>query len=178
MFPLAPFIGAVLAVLVAIAAFTDLRARRIPNWLAMAGICLGLCLNWFLYGNPGLKNAGLGFGVALIVYLPLFLIRGIGAGDVKLMAAIGSLAGPGNWLRIFIATALLGGLVAIAFILHRGAVGRALNNIGQILTSPFRGQAPYHDNPELDVTSGQAMSLPHGVVIAFATILYVFWEMS
>jgi prepilin peptidase CpaA len=176
MFPLAPFVAVALAALAGVAAVTDMDSRRIPNWLTAAGVLVGFALNIFLYGSTGLKNSGYGLGLAILVYLPLFLLRGMGAGDVKLMAAIGALAGPGNWLRIFILTALIGGLVAVAFILYRGALGRACKNIGRILLSAFRGRAPYQDAPELDVTSGRGLSLPHGAVIALGTFLYIFIE--
>ena len=174
MFTLAPFMAYVLVVVAGIAAFTDIRERRIPNWLSAAGILCGFSLNIFLYGQPGLKNAGLGLGIALLIYFPLFFIKGMGAGDVKLMAAIGALAGPGNWLRIFILTALIGGAFAIAVILYRGFLRRTFKNIGRILMSPFHGQLPYHGNPELDVTSGAGLSLPHGAIIALGTFLFVF----
>lgn len=178
MFPLAPFVAVVLSGVAGIAACTDMYNRRIPNWLTAAGVVIGFALNIFLYGQAGLKNAGLGLGLALLIYLPLFIIRGMGAGDVKLMAALGALAGPGNWLRIFIFTAVIGGIVAVGVISYRGFLRRAIRNIGQILASPFRGSAPYRDNPQLDVTSGAGLSLPHGAVIALGTFIYVFISAS
>ena len=174
MFTLAPFVAAVLALVAMIACVTDIRSRRIPNWLTAIGILAGFSLNIFLYGLPGLKNASLGVGIALLVYFPLFCVKGMGAGDVKLMAAIGALVGPGNWLRIFIFTALIGGAIALALILYRGFLNRTLHNVGHILMSPFRGRLPYQDNPELDVTSGAGLSLPHGAVIALGTFFFVF----
>lgn len=174
MFPLAPFTAVVAAAVAGVAAVTDMHARRIPNWLCALGLVIGFSLNPFLYGLDGLKHAGYGFGLAMLIYLPLYILRGMGAGDVKLMAAMGAIAGPANWLRIFILTALLGGIIAVFVILYRGFLGRALRNMGSILLSPFRGKAPYQDNPELDVTSGAGLSLPHGAVIALGTYLYVF----
>lgn len=174
MFPLAPFVAVILAGVVAIAAATDMHERRIPNWLCASGVLIGFSLNAFLYGLPGLKHAAFGLALALLIYLPLYIVRGMGAGDVKLMAALGALAGPANWLRIFFLTAILGGIVAIIVIFYRGALGRAARNVGRILVSPFRGEAPYKSTPELDVTSGAGLSLPHGAVIALGTFLYVF----
>lgn len=174
MFTLAPFVAAVLTLVAMIASVTDIRSRRIPNWLTAFGILAGFSLNIFLYGLPGLKNASLGVGIALLVYFPLFCVKGMGAGDVKLMVAIGALVGPGNWLRIFIFTALIGGAIALVLILYRGFLNRTLHNVGHILMSPFRGRLPYQDNPQLDVTSGAGLSLPHGAVIALGTFLFVF----
>ena len=73
MFTLAPFMAYVLVVVAGIAAFTDIRERRIPNWLSAAGILCGFSLNIFLYGQPGLKNAGTRPGHRTPHILPPFL---------------------------------------------------------------------------------------------------------
>lgn len=174
MFPLAPFIAVVLAAVASIAATTDMRDRRIPNWLVGSTLLIGFVLNVFLYGIPGLKNAALGLGISLVVYVPLYVLRAMGAGDVKLMAAIGALTGPGHWLRIFFLTALLGGLAALVLIASRGSAGRAVRNLGLIAKNLASGHPPYHNAPELDVTSGAGLSLPHGAVIALGAFLYIF----
>jgi prepilin peptidase CpaA len=178
MFPLSSWVAGALGLVVAVAAYTDMRERRIPNWLAGSGLVLGVGLNFYLYGIEGLKNSGFGICLALGIYFPLFALRAMGAGDVKLMGAIGAMVGPGNWLRIFILTALIGGVVALIVILHQGAVGKALKNVGRIVTSSLRGQAPYEKHPELDVTSGKGLSLPHGAVIALGAMLYIFLNMA
>src|SRR5206468_6742745 len=108
-----------LALLVLVAAVYDLRFRRIPNWLNLSGIILGFGLNAFLFQWSGTAKAGEGMLLAVAVYLPLYVLRGMGAGDVKLMAAVGALVGPGNWFEIFIATALLGGAAAGVFALTK-----------------------------------------------------------
>lgn len=77
----------------AAASWFDLRERRVPNWLCAAGFALGVALDW--------RGGLLGSGLALSVYAPLYFLRGVGAGDVKLMAAMGALAGPVNWLGVF-----------------------------------------------------------------------------
>jgi prepilin peptidase CpaA len=174
MFPLAPFVAVVLAVVTSIAAGTDIQERRIPNWLVGSTLLVGFALNGFLYGMPGFRNAGLGLGMALLIYLPLYVLRAMGAGDVKLMAAIGALTGPGHWMRIFFLTALLGGLAALVLIASRGSAGRALRNLGLIAKNIASGHPPYHNAPELDVTSGAGLSLPHGAVIALGAFLYIF----
>src|SRR4051812_29537661 len=91
-----------LGLIVLLAAVFDIRSRRIPNWLVGFGLVWGVSMNTFLFGLPGLKSALLGIAVASLIYFPLFLVRGMGAGDVKLMMAIGSLVGPAMWFRIFI----------------------------------------------------------------------------
>src|SRR3954452_3354792 len=105
-----------LIAIVLVAAIYDLRFRRIPNWLNLSGVILGLAVNTFLFGRHGLILALLGIASSLVIYVPLYLIRGMGAGDVKLMAAVGAVAGPWNWFGIFLATALLGGIVSLLFV--------------------------------------------------------------
>jgi len=94
-----PPITQVLLLLVVIpAAFFDIRQRRIPNWLVLTGVVAGIGLNTFLfYDNPspvsGLWFSLQGLGIAFLVYFPLYLLRGMGAGDVKLMGAVGAIVG-------------------------------------------------------------------------------------
>jgi prepilin peptidase CpaA len=72
-----------------VGAFTDVRNRRIPNWLTYNGILLALAVRTALAGWPGLKNSFEGVVLGGGIFLLLFLLRGMGGGDVKLMAAAG-----------------------------------------------------------------------------------------
>jgi prepilin peptidase CpaA len=162
-----------LALLVIPAALFDSRERRVPNWLALAGVVLGIGLNSFLYETPGLWFSLKGLGLAFVIYFPLYLLRGMGAGDVKLMAAVGAISGWANWLGIFVLTSLLGGLIAIVLVLAKGRVRRTLANIGTIFMNLRLRQAPYQGNPQLDVRSEQGMRLAHAVVVAFGTLAFL-----
>src|SRR5215831_17994976 len=102
----------VLLSLVVAAGVYDILYRRIPNWLVASGLAVGIALNLFLFGWTGLKSSLLGIGLAMAVYFPLYLLRGMGAGDVKLMMAVGAIVGPGTWFGILIFTGILGGVVA------------------------------------------------------------------
>lgn len=164
---------ALLLVTILVAAYFDLRFRRIPNWLVLSAILLALALNTFLFALPGLRTAGLGLGLAFAVYFPLYLLRGMGAGDVKLMMAIGALVGPGPWFLIFICTGLLGGVVGLIVLFARGRFRQSLWNIAFLLNRLVHFQAPYAGNPELDIRSGKGLRLPHGVVIALGTIAFL-----
>ncbi|MDQ6699321.1 MAG: A24 family peptidase [Acidobacteriota bacterium] len=156
--------------LVAIAAIYDLRFRRIPNWLNLAGLVCGLAVNSYLSGLQGLGRAGLGLALGFLLYFPLFLLHARGAGDVKLLAAIGSITGPGNCFAIFIITAILGGVVAIVLLLIKGRLRKTLWNITWILRDLSQFRAPYSTSPELDVNNSEAVRLPHAAVIALGTL--------
>jgi prepilin peptidase CpaA len=163
----------VLLVLVAIAAGYDLRFRRIPNWLCAAGVIAGFTLNGSSAGLSGLRTAALGFGLALLIYVPLFILRAMGGGDVKLMAAVGAMTGPSHWLAIFLITAITGGLVAVLLLIWKGGLGRALRNTGFILWELAHLRKPYTSRQELDIGHPEAISLPHGAVIALGCGLFL-----
>jgi prepilin peptidase CpaA len=170
---LSPMLRALLAFLVIAAAVFDFRYRKVPNWLTLSGVVAGIALHSFLYQTPGLLASLKGLGLALLIYLPLYLLRAVGGGDVKLMAAVGAIAGPMHWLAIFLLTALIGGVVALVVVAMKHRFRRTARNVLAIVTSLGRGQAPYAENPELDVGSQQAMRLPHAVVIAAGTLVFL-----
>jgi prepilin peptidase CpaA len=169
-----PYIVWTMAGVTAIAAATDLRARIIPNWLVVTGLVLGFGLNTFLYGWAGLWSAFLGFGLALALYVPLFLLRAMGGGDVKLMAALGALAGPKDWFTIFVLASVLGGVFALGLLFLRNSLGTTFHNIGHIISNLLRFRAPFAANPNLDIGSPKAITMPHGVAIAAGTFAFLF----
>lgn len=170
---LPPAVEIVLAILVLAAAIYDFRYRRIPNWLVLTGICAGFALNGFFFGLGGLGRAAAGFGLAAAIYLPMFALRAMGGGDVKLMVAVGSLAGASNWFALFLITAIVGGIMAVGLLLFRGGFSRTVLNVLRIPRALLRLRAPYRDHPELDITHSDAVTLPHGVSIAVGTLLFI-----
>lgn len=162
-----------LLLLVCIAAAYDLRYRRIPNWLVVSGLMSAAVLQFTLHGRRGLQESALGFGLALLIYVPLYLLRAMGGGDLKLMAAVGALMGPEHWFSLFLVTAILGGVLAILLLIWTGRVRTGLRNVGRILASLARGHAPYRQHPEIDIASPSAATLPHGAVIAAGAICYL-----
>jgi prepilin peptidase CpaA len=156
------------------AAVYDVRYRKIPNWLSLAGIVLGLAIN-FGIGPPegGVLFALQGFAVGFGVYMALYVIRAMGAGDVKLMGAVGALVGWERWFGIFLVTAIIGGVMAFVLVLFRGRLKRTLFNVGFILSELKHGRPAYVGKEELDVRTQKGVSLPHGAVIAISTIFYI-----
>ncbi|MDP9055379.1 MAG: prepilin peptidase [Acidobacteriota bacterium] len=163
-----------LGILVAIAAVFDIRFRRIPNWLVLAGIIAGLAWNSSVAGWSGLGRGAAGLGLGFILYFPLYLIRARGAGDVKLLAAVGAVTGPGNCLWIFLLTAVLGGLIALVMLMFRGRVRKTFFNVGWIIQDLLHFRAPYRSSDELDVTTTKGLRLPHGAMIAVGAVAFIY----
>jgi prepilin peptidase CpaA len=171
MLPLIVRIG--LVALVLSAAVYDFRYRRIPNWLNLSGLILGFGLNVLSFQLYGVTKAAEGMLLASAVYLPLYFLRGMGAGDVKLMAAVGALVGPRNWLEIFLATALMGGAAAGLLALIKGRLTDTLCNVYFLLKDLLCLRAPYRTNPQLDFRAPASLSLPHGVLIALGSCMFL-----
>jgi len=162
-----------LVILFAAAAF-DVVYRRIPNWLTVTGLVLGLAMN-SLIGPPeaGILFALKGFGLAFAVYVALYAVRAMGAGDAKLMAAAGAILGWERWAGLFFVTALVGGVMAILLVVARGRLKTTLFNVGFILTELKSGRPAYMKREELDVRNPKSVGLPHGAVIAVSAVFYM-----
>jgi prepilin peptidase CpaA len=117
------------------AAAIDLRIRRVPNVLT-AGIALvGLGIAAMGLGRVGIWLALAGCLVGLALMLPGYLIGAMGGGDVKLLAAVGTLLGPGATLRAFVASAIAGGLIAIVVAWRRGRLTATVAGTAMLVTS-------------------------------------------
>ena len=163
-----------LAVIAMVAAVYDVRYRRIPNWLTLSGVLVGLGMNSI--HNTARYNwrwALMGLGLAFLVYFPLYLLRGMGAGDVKLMAAIGATVGPVNWFVIFVLSNVLGGAAAVVLLLSKGRVLRTFSNLGYMLSELAHLRPPYMRKEELDVRSAKAVTMPHGLAIAVGSFVFL-----
>ena len=119
----------------AAAVVIDVRTRKIPNWLtgAIAGAGFGLA-----FGGGGVSpwNATLGLVLGLALMLPGHVIGATGAGDVKLMAAVGAFLGPSLEFRAFLYSALAGGIFALAVAVRRGRLADTVLGTAQLVTAP------------------------------------------
>src|SRR3982750_2902867 len=158
---------------VLVAGAYDARYRKIPNWLSLSGLILGLGINTLLSGWGGLGAAALGFGLAMLIYTPIYLVRGMGAGDVKLMAAIGAIVGPHDWLGIFIATALVGGVVSLTAVVIKKRTHQTLLNLATILSELLQFPPPAKTDSRLDVRNPNALRMPHALNIAAGCIAFL-----
>jgi prepilin peptidase CpaA len=165
----------ILMLLLTAAAVCDYRAHRIPNWLVLSGALFGVIYNTALPPSPHdnilFPLAGLGLG--LLLFLPLYLIRAMGAGDVKLLAMVGAFLGPGDTFHAALASMIVGGVLAIVSVLVRGTARRMFHNLVSLFQLGFLG-ALAGSTPSLQITAGaSAGKLPYGVAIAFGTIGYL-----
>lgn len=151
--------------LILIAAITDLRWRRIPNWLTLAALIPGLALH---LSQGTLRQAGLGCLLAAIIYLPLWLAGGRGGGDVKLMATLGIILGPTIWIQLFVLTAFIGALWALILVIAKRRLLQTLKNIFEILRSLLTGRKPTHQ-----LGSQGAIAIPHAAIVALAMLAWL-----
>ena len=119
-------------VLAAIACWTDLRTRRIPNVLTFGAAGAGLVFH-LLFSGSGPLTALAGWIIGVLLFSPLFLLRGRGAGDLKLLGALGAWLGPLMAVRIGICSTLANGVLAIVVALAHGYAGHALRNVWLLL---------------------------------------------
>lgn len=115
------------------ACVTDVRSRRIPNVLTLGGAAAALVFHAVTAEGAGIGTAAMGWLVGTAVFLPFFLLGGMGAGDVKLMAALGAWLGPAEAFAIAIYASLVGGVLALGVALATGYLRTAFRNVGGLL---------------------------------------------
>lgn len=155
------------------AAVIDLRSKRVPNWLTTLSALLAVGLNFYAYGTPGILLSLKGAGLALLFYLPLYLLHAMGAGDVKLIGAVGAAVGPENSAVILLLTAFFAALSALVVIARTRSLRWTLGNVGAILRSGARLRLPYEEMPALDVAHPEAIAIPHAVAIALGAGVFL-----
>jgi prepilin peptidase CpaA len=157
-----------LIALVIIGAWSDLRTRKIPNSITASGAVVGLVLHGFYGGFYGAIQSVAGAAFGLAIFLALYAAGGMGAGDVKLFAAVGAFTGPRALVLIFAFTGLLGGIAALAFSLYRGRLRQTLTRTGELLID--MGRLRLH---EMRASAGapESLRLPYGAVIAGGTLI-------
>lgn len=157
----------ILLVLVATAAISDLAVRKIPNKLLLAAWCAVLGLHLMQVMPTGLA-AGLGGAVlGLALFMPLYAVRGMAAGDVKLMATVGLFLGPYETLRACVLTWCIGGVMALLIIVVTRRWSAAYRNLRQLLLPLLLRSVPAQ--PKL--ATGQSVgAMPYGLAIALSTL--------
>lgn len=124
----------ILMCVLGLALWCDIASRRIPNRLVVAMLIIGATANFLAAdsqaaGLPGLIRSSLGALVGLAVMLPLYLCRAMGAGDAKLMAAVGAFLGPMPTLGAALLTFVAGGVLSLVVALWSRSLMRVLANL-------------------------------------------------
>jgi len=166
---LKPAILAGALLLAILAGWTDLRSRRIPNWLTVSGAAVGVVANTVLGGWAGLKTSLLGLVLGLGLLLPLVLLRSLGAGDWKLSGALGAFTGPTVLIDLLIGSVFVAGLMALALVIYKGRMRQTLRNIGHILVSLVTFQLP---GSRVSLDNPDSLKVPYGVALALTVVLY------
>jgi prepilin peptidase CpaA len=146
----------------------DWSTRRIPNWLTVPAFFTGIFVSWYMFGWRGALHSLEGAAVALGLLLPLVLMRGLGAGDWKLMGAVGAFLGPVMTLFVLLASVLISGLMALISMMQAHKVVSTLRNLWTLL----RGFMVFgfRKNPEISLDNPGLLKLPFGVAVAIGTL--------
>ena len=157
------------AIIVAgIACFTDLRSRRISNRLVITGLVAGCFLNTLRGGWTSLGWSLAGALLGLALFLPFFALGGMGAGDVKLLACLGSILGPHDLVAVALVGALIGGVMALVVAAASGRLLATLRGIGQLFAFWISGGL--RPSPVLNLGNPGALKIPYAVPVAAGTL--------
>ena len=167
-----------LLALLAVAVFTDVRSRRIPNALVVLGMCFGLGSANAVGGGAGALDSLAGGIAGLAVFLPLYALRWLGAGDVKLLAMIGTFVGLPDVMWISLYTALFGGLLGIATMALSSPRGRfVIGALGEVVSRILRRSISGTNSwpgtrIESEAPPGRA-KLPYAVALCLGTLAWL-----
>jgi prepilin peptidase CpaA len=168
------YLELILVALLLGAASFDLSQRKIPNRLLLPGVLCALLLHLFS-GTPmnvistGLAGMATGFGL----FLPLYLVRGMAAGDVKLMATVGAFCGPAQTLTIAIATFCIGGILALLIVAMSGRTREAMANMSALLR-PIMLRLAKTAQPPGPGAPASVGNMPYGLAIALGTFAVLY----
>ena len=172
------FFGARLGLLTGLllaAVFTDMVSRKIPNRLVFTGMIVGILVQALLLGGDGFLSAFKGFLFGFGLFFPLYLLRVMGAGDVKLMAMVGCFTGSPAIFGVMLCTLLAGGVLSLIFSIKIKAFRQMLDNVKfMIFMKSIKmiggGLTSSHD------MAASVGTLPYAVAIAIGTAVYLVWQ--
>jgi prepilin peptidase CpaA len=167
-----PIIWIPTLLVLAIATFTDLRSRRIPNWLSLPFLLLGIGVSAWLHGLKGVGHSVEGMALGAFLFGILSLMGGMGMGDVKLCAAIGAWIWPHQMFIALVITGISGGIMALVWATAGGFLGELFSSTGNFLFGlKKRGLKP---DPDLNLSNPLARKMPYAPAIAIGTLVSFF----
>jgi prepilin peptidase CpaA len=158
---------ALLVPLAVLITYYDARYRRIPNAFVLATLAAGLSVNAIFGGLSGAASSAGGCLLAFGLMFMLHVFGAMGAGDVKLFAAIGSVIGAKLVVPTFLVVLLVGGLLAVVTMVRGRVVRETLWRVVQI----FAGLLPGWEMPRFSVPAERRMTIPYGVAITFGSLI-------
>jgi prepilin peptidase CpaA len=169
----------VLLTLLAVATWHDVKSRRVPNILVVIGIVLGLALQtiFALRTNTSISDAlissSAGCLAGFVFLLPLYLLRAMGAGDVKLMAMVGSFLGPAATLGATLLTMVAGGLLSLVLAACTRQLGKVLANAWWMICGAAMGVV---QSDKQDLAPSSKAQVPYAVAIYLGTVLQLLLQ--
>jgi prepilin peptidase CpaA len=165
----------VVAVTLVVAAVIDGVQLKVPNWITFPMIISGWVYSAVFSpfaGWEGIVYSLLGTAVGLALLLPAYAIGGMGAGDVKLLAGVGAWVWSERTLYAFAATAIIGGVIAVAMVLYRRAWQHHKTQFWMIVNEILTVKDPEQLSAIAAERKSSMRLLPYGIPIAIGTIAY------
>jgi prepilin peptidase CpaA len=157
-----------------IIAYSDVRYRRIPNPYVLAVLIDGLAMNTILNGFGGTISSIEGTAIAFALMFVLHVFGAMGAGDVKLFGAVGSVLGVHLVIPTFVIVVITGGLLALILTMHRGTLSTTMWRVLNILAGFMRGAR----NPRYEIPADRRFTIPYGVAITLgSSISFIYFRM-
>lgn len=164
-------IYSILIAVVLIAAIYDAAMQRIPNWTSLLIVLLGLGWNTFFTEGLGIRDSGLGLLAGLLMMMPSYVFGGMGAGDVKLIAAIGSVVGINQVLDVALYSYMAMFVMALLFIVVKGDLLKLLRRLRTLVYGLSLGVWAYKKPDPTDAASSR-MPLAPAIALATCYVLY------
>jgi prepilin peptidase CpaA len=152
-----------------IAGWTDWHSRRIPNWLTVPGLLIGVSVNALAGRWAGVEFSLKGAGLGLLLLLPFVFLRSLGAGDWKLAGALGAFVGWEVLVTLLMGSVFVAGIMALGLVIYKRRFKETLRNIGRLLASMLTFHRP---GSEVSLDNPQSLKIPYGVALGLTTVLF------
>ena len=151
--------------------YTDTRYRRIPNAIVLAALLCGLSVNTYFGGSHGLLMSLGGFVFAFALMLLFHILGAMGAGDVKLFGAVGSIVGVSLVLPALMTVAITGGALAACKMIYTRTTRATLLNVGQFFAGPLTGAGLQRFEATAE---DRRRTIPYGVAVCVGSLISLF----
>lgn len=159
-----------MTILLAAGSVSDLYHYRIPNYLIVSGWLTGLAFRLYRAGAVGLANGIYCIVVSIILLFPLYYIRAVGAGDIKLLSVVSGVYGLEFWVRTGVVFAVLAAMISLLHMLRRKSL---INRFQYCIHYIFTKRTDVYYDPERD---GREMVIPLAPVLAAAYYIVYLWR--